>query len=79
MSAGPLGATTRVDDTVAATAGERAGAARSALDSIERALARVADGTYGRCEECGEEIGDALLEAAPAATRCARHGAPAPG
>ncbi|HUY30261.1 MAG TPA: TraR/DksA C4-type zinc finger protein [Acidimicrobiales bacterium] len=79
MSEGPLGATTRVDDTVAATAEERAGVAGAALDSIERALGRVADGTYGRCEECGEEIDDALLEAAPAATRCARHGAPAPG
>jgi RNA polymerase-binding transcription factor DksA len=37
-----------------------------------RALDRIAEGTYGRCRECGEAIAPARLEAMPAAERCAR-------
>jgi DnaK suppressor protein len=47
--------------------------ARSLADSIadiERALAKIDDGSYGICDGCGYEIGVDRLEALPAATRC---------
>jgi DnaK suppressor protein len=37
---------------------------------IQAALARIEDGTYGECAGCGEDIGQARLEAVPEATRC---------
>jgi RNA polymerase-binding transcription factor DksA len=37
---------------------------------IDRALAKLADGTYGRCDACGEQIGPERLEALPWATLC---------
>jgi DnaK suppressor protein len=40
------------------------------LREIERALARIDDGTYGYCEETDEEIGLRRLEARPLATLC---------
>jgi len=43
---------------------------RKLIRKIEQALARVEDGTYGYCEETGEEIGLARLEARPIATLC---------
>jgi DnaK suppressor protein len=43
------------------------------LAEVERALAKLDDGTYGQCEVCGDSIGDARLEARPWATRCLRH------
>jgi len=45
-------------------------AARAGLAEAERALARVAEGTYGRCETCGEPIAPGRLEALPSATTC---------
>ena len=41
---------------------------RKLINKIDAALARIADGTYGYCEETGEEIGLARLEARPIAT-----------
>jgi DnaK suppressor protein len=41
---------------------------RKLLKKIGEALARIADGTYGYCEETGEEIGTARLEIRPVAT-----------
>ena len=38
----------------------------------QRALERIADGTYGVCRECGDAIAPARLDAMPAAERCAR-------
>ena len=38
--------------------------------AIDSALARIADGTYGRCEHCGREIEAERLEALPYATLC---------
>ena len=35
-----------------------------------RALARIADGTYGVCESCGKPIGKRRLMAFPRATMC---------
>jgi DnaK suppressor protein len=43
---------------------------RQALADIEAALRRLADGTYGRCEQCGRPIGTALLSARPQARYC---------
>ena len=37
---------------------------------VEHALERIASGTYGRCESCGEPISAERLEAFPAATLC---------
>jgi RNA polymerase-binding transcription factor len=44
--------------------------ARELLAQNERALARMADGTYGICESCGNPIGKARLLAFPRATLC---------
>ena len=40
------------------------------LHKIEDALARHAEGTYGNCFECGDEIGGRRLRALPFAVRC---------
>src|SRR4051794_12402570 len=51
---------------VAAEQGENkvlAGQLRAELDEVERALAKLDDGTYGACETCGEPISPARLEA----------------
>jgi DnaK suppressor protein len=40
------------------------------LVEVERALAKMDDGTYGRCERCGKEIAEARLEAMPATRFC---------
>ena len=37
---------------------------------IQAALARIDDGTYGLCENCGKDIAPARLSAVPEATRC---------
>lgn len=41
------------------------------LRDVEAALARVADGTFGICSDCGQAIDPARLERLPAADRCA--------
>jgi RNA polymerase-binding transcription factor DksA len=43
---------------------------REALDDVDAALVRLADGSYGNCEVCGKPIGAARLEAMPAARLC---------
>ncbi len=43
---------------------------RKLLKKIEQALGRIDDGSYGYCEETGEEIGLRRLEARPVATLC---------
>lgn len=43
---------------------------RKLISKIEKALKRVEDGSYGYCEETGEEIGVDRLEARPIATLC---------
>ena len=47
-----------------------AGELNEALAEVEAALHRLAEGTYGRCERCGQTIGPARLEAMPAARLC---------
>jgi DnaK suppressor protein len=43
---------------------------RDLLAQVERALERLADGTYGVCENCGNPIEKARLKAFPRATLC---------
>ena len=40
------------------------------LTQVEQALARIADGSYGECLDCGRPIPHARLQAYPTATRC---------
>lgn len=47
--------------------------AREHLAEVDAALERVAAGTYGVCEVCGEEIDEARLEARPTARTCVPH------
>ncbi|MEI8104923.1 MAG: TraR/DksA C4-type zinc finger protein [Actinomycetes bacterium] len=44
--------------------------AQQTLEQVERALARLDEGTYGACERCGEPIGAERLAARPWATLC---------
>ena len=43
---------------------------REMLAQTERALSRIADGTYGVCESCGQPIGKLRVMAFPRATLC---------
>jgi len=43
---------------------------RDLLDRVDRALAKITDGTYGVCESCGKSIEAARLKALPHATLC---------
>lgn len=43
---------------------------RHHLAEVDAALARLDAGTYGVCERCGEPVGEARLEALPAARTC---------
>ena len=45
---------------------------RKQLDAVDRALDAVRLGTYGTCDECGEEIEEKRLKALPWATFCLR-------
>jgi DnaK suppressor protein len=43
---------------------------RKLLGKIREALDRIDEGTFGICEECGEEIGEGRLKARPVTTLC---------
>jgi RNA polymerase-binding protein DksA len=43
---------------------------RDLLSQVERALQRLDSGSYGTCENCGNPIGKARLQAFPRATLC---------
>jgi RNA polymerase-binding transcription factor len=43
---------------------------RNTLRSIDAALGRIDDGSYGSCEVCGKPIGEERLHAIPWASRC---------
>ena len=42
------------------------------LDKIQKALLKIEDGSFGKCEECEEEISTKRLEARPETTLCIR-------
>ena len=50
----------------------RATQARRDLErqKLQAALARMSDGDYGYCEDCGDDIASGRLEFDPAVTRC---------
>jgi DnaK suppressor protein len=48
------------------------GREKSFLDKIQKALAKIEDGSFGQCEECDEEISVKRLEARPETTLCIR-------
>jgi len=72
---GALAYDTNFADTSQVTA-ERGEAERLAADlqetltDVDAALTKLAAGTYGRCERCGNPISEARLEAMPTARRC---------
>lgn len=43
---------------------------RKLIGKIKEALARIEDGTFGICEECGEDISEERLKARPVTTLC---------
>lgn len=61
---------------VAAEQGEHRallGSLQDALREVDHALEKLDGGSYGKCEECGEDIAEARLEAMPAARYCINH------
>lgn len=48
----------------------RLAAHRRALHDIDESLRKIREGSYGVCEECGEEIGEKRLHVLPTATLC---------
>ena len=49
---------------------QEAGRDLEELRGIDVALERIAEGSYGQCDNCGIEIDPARLEAQPTALRC---------
>jgi RNA polymerase-binding transcription factor DksA len=43
---------------------------KAQLANVDRALGHIADGTYGTCERCGQDIPVARLEARPESVFC---------
>ena len=43
---------------------------RGKLEAIDEALARVDDGSYGLCEDCGAEVAEGRLQALPFTRLC---------
>jgi len=46
--------------------------AQRLLEQVRDALGRLEEGTYGKCENCGQQIDPARLEALPYVTLCLR-------
>jgi RNA polymerase-binding transcription factor DksA len=66
MEAGDAGANlTEADRNEASVA-----SARAQRTEVMAALARVEDGSYGKCVDCGQLVPDGRLEARPTTTRC---------
>lgn len=42
-------------------------------EDVRRALAKLEEGTYGRCDVCGQPIPEGRLEALPWAVHCLEH------
>jgi DnaK suppressor protein len=49
---------------------QRLSAHRKLMHNIDEAILKIAEGTYGICEECGEEISEKRLLVLPTATLC---------
>jgi DnaK suppressor protein len=59
---------TEAVERISTTAAARSIAA--SIADIDRALAKLDDGTYGRCDQCGQAISGQRMEAVPWASRC---------
>ena len=59
-----------VDRLSAVTAHDSLG---QGLRNVERAIAKLDEGSYGVCDECGEDIAAGRLDVRPASTRCLEH------
>jgi DnaK suppressor protein len=76
IESGSAGADDEHDPEGATIAFERQHAAallsqmRQHLAQIDAAMARLAEGSYGTCENCGQQIGAARLAARPVTTTC---------
>lgn len=55
-----------------ATAGAIEGVLERGREDAAHADQRRAEGVYGVCEDCGEQIGEDRLAILPSATRCVR-------
>jgi DnaK suppressor protein len=60
--------TTEAVERISTTAAARSIAA--SIADIDRALAKLAEGTYGRCDQCGKAISGERMEAVPWAAYC---------
>jgi RNA polymerase-binding transcription factor DksA len=49
---------------------ERLDAIATRLDGVERALAALDAGSYGRCRSCGSDLSDGVLARDPLADAC---------
>jgi DnaK suppressor protein len=68
-----IGGTTRMEAIQAQAVGnEGRRRQRGRLTEVRRALARLAQGLYGRCARCEAEISAGRLAAVPDATTCMR-------
>ena len=56
------------DEVVDAIGNETA----QSIRGVTAALERIADGSYGFCEDCGQTIGQARLQVVPEATCCVK-------
>jgi DnaK suppressor protein len=65
-----LTATAGASEELAAVQASLSSAARVALAEVDAALARLAQGSYGRCAKCGQEIAGERLEILPMAALC---------
>lgn len=61
------------DDAVLERGRQMLADAEAKLAGVERALARLDAGNYGRCEVCGAPIAASLLAERPSLDRCAEH------
>jgi DnaK suppressor protein len=60
--------TTEAVERISTTAAARSIAA--SIADIDRALEKLTEGTYGRCDRCGEAISGQRMEAVPWAAYC---------
>ncbi len=60
--------TTEAIERISTTATARS--LTASLAAIDRALVKLAEGSYGRCDRCRRAIGPERLEAIPAASHC---------
>ena len=50
-----------------------AAALTTQLEMVDKALARIEEGSYGMCEICGQAIGAERLDVLPMTSRCVTH------